>query len=331
MRFASPLFLLLLAVIPLMLWQERRRKKIKEPAILFSGHKPFGGINPSPRAKLLFLIPLARALAIALFIIALARPQAGQKNEEIYNQAIDIMLVLDTSTSMRAIDFKPANRFEAARKTAIEFVKGRRLDRIGIVVFSGLAYTQCPLTSDHDAVLNFLNEASIGMTEIDGTAIGSAIATAANRLKDSTGKSKVMILVTDGRNNMGEIDPLTASQAAGAVGIKIYSIGAGQPGGALYPVDDPLWGRQYVKMPEQELDESTLAKIAEATGGRYFRATDSESLQRIFKQIDEMEKTEIKTVKYTSYNELYGYALWPGIILLGLELLLSTAILRKIP
>jgi len=331
MRFASPLFLLLLAVIPLMLWQERRRKKIKEPAILFSGHKPFGGINQSPRAKLLFLIPLARALAIAFFIIALARPQAGQKNEEIYNQAIDIMLVLDTSTSMRAIDFKPANRFEAARKTAIEFVKGRRLDRIGIVVFSGLAYTQCPLTSDHDAVLNFLNEASIGMTEIDGTAIGSAIATAANRLKDSTGKSKVMILVTDGRNNMGEIDPLTASQAAGAVGIKIYSIGAGQPGGALYPVDDPLWGRQYVKMPEQELDESTLAKIAEATGGRYFRATDSESLQRIFKQIDEMEKTEIKTVKYTSYNELYGYALWPGIILLGLELLLSTAILRKIP
>ena len=331
MRFAYPLFLLLLAAIPFMLWEERRRKKNRQPALLFSDNTPFDGINPSPRAKLLFLIPLARTVAVALLIMALARPQAGQKNEEIYNQAIDIMLVLDTSTSMKAIDFKPANRFEAARKTAIEFVKGRRADRIGIVVFSGLAYTQCPLTSDHDAVLNFLDGAAIGMTEIDGTAIGSAIAAAANRLKDSTGKSKVIILVTDGRNNMGEIDPLTASQAAGAMGIKIYAIGAGQPGGALYPVDDPLWGRQYVKMPEQELDESTLAKIAEATQGRYFRATDSESLQRIFRQIDEMEKTEIKTVKYTSYNELYGYALWPGIILLGLELLLSTAVLRKIP
>lgn len=331
MRFASPLFLLLLFLIPLLIWDERKRKKLKYPAMLFPGTGAFSAINPSARVKLIFIPRVLRCCSILLLVFALARPQAGQKNEEISNQGIDIMLVMDTSSSMKAIDFKPENRFEAAKKVAKEFVKGRRYDRIGIVVFSGLAYTQCPLTSDHDSILNFLDQSHIGMTEIDGTAIGSAIATAANRLKGSTGKSRVMILVTDGRNNMGEIDPLTASQAASAMDIKIYAIGAGQPGGALYPVDDPMWGRQYVKIPEQELDETTLAKIAETTGGRYFRATDTDSLARIFKQIDEMEKTEIKTLKYTSYNELFIYFLWPALLLFGFELFLSNIYLRKIP
>jgi Ca-activated chloride channel family protein len=262
---------------------------------------------------------------------ALARPQAGQKSSEIYNQGIDILLALDTSTSMQAIDFKPANRFEAAKKVAKEFVKGRTHDRIGIVVFAGLAYTQCPLTADTDAVLNFLDQSAIGMTQVDGTAIGSAIATAVNRLKDSPGKSRVVILVTDGRSNIGEIDPLTAAQAAQALGARVYTIGAGQPGGALYPVDDPFFGRQYVKMPGQELDESTLAKIAETTGGRYFRATDSAALERIFKQIDSMEKSEIKTVKYTNYTELFGWMLWPAFILLLLEIALANTWLKRLP
>jgi Ca-activated chloride channel family protein len=330
MHFAHPLFLLLLLLIPALAWLERLRRA-RRRALLFPGTALMDGINPSPRAKLAFLPRALRYAALALFIVALARPQAGQKNEEISSQGIDIMLVLDTSTSMRAIDFKPDNRLAAARKVAMEFVKGRQYDRIGIVVFSGLSFTQCPLTIDHDAVLNFLSQVEIGMTEVDGTAVGSAIATAANRLKGANGKSRVIILLTDGRSNMGEIDPLTASRAAGALGIRIYTIGAGQPGGALYPVDDPFWGRRFVKIPEQEHDESTLAKIAETTGGRYFRATDSVSLARIFKQIDAMEKTEIKTVKYTSYTELFLYLLWPGFLLLGLELLLANTWLRKLP
>ncbi|OGS03714.1 MAG: aerotolerance regulator BatA [Elusimicrobia bacterium RIFOXYB12_FULL_50_12] len=331
MRFANPIFLLLLAALPLLYWYFKRRANRREPALLFPDFTQIENISPSARVKLAFLPKLLRYAALALFIAALARPQAGQKSEEIENLGIDIMLVLDTSTSMKAIDFRPANRFEAAKKVSREFVKGRAYDKIGIVVFSGFAYTQCPLTADHDSVLNFLDNTEIGMTTVDGTAIGSAIATAANRLKTSSGKSRVMILVTDGRNNMGEIDPLTASQAAAALGIKIYTIGAGQPGGALYPVDDPFFGRRYVKMPEQELDEDTLAKIAETTDGRYFRATDTKSLEKIFQRINTMEKTEIKTTKYTNYNELFGFFIWPAFLLLALELLLSKTWLRRLP
>lgn len=332
MRFANPVFLIiLLLLVPLVAWLELSRRRQRRAAIRFSDATSLEGINPSPRVKLRYLPKYLRYAALALVLLALARPQAGSKSEEISNQGIDIMLVLDTSSSMKAIDFKPSDRLEAAKKVAREFVAGRRYDRIGIVVFSGLAYTQCPLTVDHEAVLNFLDGTRIGMTEVDGTAVGSAVATAANRLKISTGKSKVMILLTDGRNNQGEIDPLTAAQAAGALGIKIYTIGAGQPGGALYPVDDPFYGRQYVKMPEQELDEGTLAQIAAATGGRYFRATDTVSLSNIFKQIDAMEKSEIKTQKYVRYTELFGYFLWPALFLLGSELLLAGLWLRTIP
>jgi Ca-activated chloride channel family protein len=330
MRFAHPLFLIiLLLVVPVAAWLEFTRKR--RATLRFSDASPIEGINPSPRVKLRFLPKYLRFAALVLALIALARPQAGTRSQEIYNQGIDIMLVLDTSSSMKAIDFKPSNRLEAAKKVAKEFVGGREFDRIGIVVFSGSAYTQCPLTVDHEAVLNFIDSTEIGMTEGDGTAIGSAIATAANRLKNSTAKSKVMILLTDGRNNMGDIDPLTASQAAATLGIRIYTIGAGQPGGALYPVDDPFYGRQYVKIPEQELDEVTLSKIADTTGGRYFRATDSASLAGIFKTINSMEKSEVKTLKYVSYNELFGYFLWPALALLGFEILLSGLWLRTIP
>jgi Ca-activated chloride channel family protein len=267
---------------------------------------------------------------IVLLFIALARPQSGQKTEEVYNQGVDIMIVQDTSSSMLAIDFKPDNRIEAAKKVAKEFVEKRKYDRIGVVIFSGFAFTQCPLTVDHEAVLNFIDQIEVNMTGGDGTAIGSAIATAANRLKDSPGKSKLMVLLTDGRNNAGEIDPVTAAQAAGALGIKIYTIGTGAPGGALYPVED-AWGKHYVKIPEQELDEDTLLKIAEATGGKYFRATDTASLENIIKTINEMEKTEIKSIKYTSYIEHFMFFLWPAVILLGLEIFLSSFWLRKIP
>jgi Ca-activated chloride channel family protein len=332
MRFASPLFFLLL-LIPLAyaLWVYFYGKNRNGAVIRFPDTGVLAQQPASLKVRLRNLPLWLRYAAFILLVIALARPQMGQKSEEIYNQGIDIMLVMDTSTSMKAIDFKPANRYEAAKKVAKEFVLGRKNDRIGIVVFAGLAYTQCPLTADHDAVLTFLDQSDIGMTEVDGTAVGSAIATAANRLKGSQGKSRVMILVTDGRNNAGEIDPLTAAQAAAALDIKIYAIGAGQPGGALFPVDDPLWGRRYVKIPEQELDESTLAKIAETTEGRYFRATDTASLASIFKQIDSMEKSEIKTLKYTNYTEYFWLFLWPGVGLLLLEIGIGMLWLRKLP
>jgi Ca-activated chloride channel family protein len=331
MRFANPLFLILAAVLLLGIIYRETRGTRRTAALRYSDTAPFRSINPSPRVKLRFLPRFLRYAVLVLMLLALARPQAGQQSEEIEAQGIDIMLLLDTSTSMQALDFKPADRLTAARKVARDFVAGRKYDRIGIAVFAGMAYTQCPLTIDHDAALDFLASTAIGMTEVDGTAIGSAIATAANRLKGGTGKSRVMILLTDGRNNAGEIDPLTAAQAAAALGIRIYTIGAGQPGGALYPVDDPFLGRRYVRIPEQELDEATLAKIAELTSGRYFRATDTASLAQIFKQIDTMEKTDIKTLKYTHYRELFGYLLWPALILLGCELALAGLWLRTLP
>jgi len=331
MRFADPLFFIfLIALLAVFAYRELTKER-RRAALTFSDTSPFKDINPSPRVKLRFLPRYMRYGVLVLVLLALARPQAGQQSEEIEARGIDIMMALDTSTSMRAIDFKPDNRLAAAKNVAREFVKGRKYDRIGIVVFSGLAYTQCPLTVDHEAALDFLDKTEIGMTEVDGTAIGSAIATAANRLKGSTGKSKIIILLTDGRNNLGEIDPLTAAQAAAALDIKIYTIGAGQPGGALYPVNDPFLGQQYVKIPEQELDESTLAKIAEISGGRYFRATDTASLSNIFKQIDSMEKSEIKTLTHVRYRELFGYFLWPALFLLGFELLISGFWLRTIP
>ena len=330
MRLANPIYLFILIIVAVAVFlKERYRTRSDNSVITFPG-QGFEGINPSPRVKLAFLPKVLRCLAVVLLLVAMARPQSGQNTEEIYNQGIDIMMVLDTSSSMLAIDFKPANRIEAAKRVAKQFVEGRKYDRIGVVIFSGLAFTQCPLTVDHEAVLNFIDQTEVNMTGGDGTAIGSAIATATNRLKDSPGKSKIMILLTDGRNNAGEIDPITAAQAAGALGVKIYTIGTGAPGGALYPVED-MWGKRYVKISEQELDEDTLLKIAEATGGRYFRATDTASLESILKTINEMEKTEIKSLKYTSYIEHFMYFLWPAFVLFMLEIFLSSFWLRRLP
>jgi Ca-activated chloride channel family protein len=331
MRFADPIyFIILIAVAIAVFLKEKYRSRKDNAVVTFSSTNSFEGINPSPKVKLAFLPKLLRFAAIVLLFIAMARPQSGQNTEETYNQGVDIMMLLDTSSSMLAIDFKPSNRIEAAKRVAKEFVQGRKYDRIGVVIFSGMAFTQCPLTVDHQAVLDYIDQVAVNMTGGDGTAIGSAIATATNRLKGSPGKSKIIILLTDGRNNAGEIDPLTAAQAAAALGVKIYTIGTGAPGGALYPVED-MWGKHYVKIPEQELDEDTLSKIAETTGGRYFRATDTASLENILKTINEMEKTEIKSVKYTSYIEHFRYFLWAALILFGLEIFMSTLWIRKLP
>ncbi len=331
MRFANPEFLLIIAVLlPLIYWHLKREEK-KRTGLEYSDTELFSNIQKSLRVQLRDLPKYLRYAALVLLIMAFARPQSGEKSEEVYNQGIDIMLVLDTSTSMRALDFAPDNRFDMTKKLAKEFVKGRKYDRIGVVVFSAVAFTQCPLTSDHEAVMNFIDQCDIGMTQTDGTAIGSAIATATNRLKNSPGKSKVIILITDGRNNMGEIDPLTASQAAAALGIKIYTIGAAKKGESLYPVDDPFFGRRYVKVNDQDLDEEALLKISDATGGRYFHATDRETFANIFKQIDLLEKVDIKSIQFTRYNELFGYFLWPAFFLLILEIFNTNVILRKLP
>lgn len=328
MHFANPNFLYLLLALPLIVWY--RWKYLASPRLVFSDTKILESIMPTLRARLRNVPDYIRYGVLALLIIAMARPQVGKNTEEISNSGIDIMLILDTSSSMKALDFQPKNRFEAARDVAKDFVNSRSHDRIGIVVFGGMAYTQCPLTIDHEALLNFLDQAAVDMTEVDGTAIGSAIATATNRIKNTSGKSKVMILLTDGRNNRGEIDPMTAAQAAAALDIKIYTIGCGAPGGALYPVDTPF-GRQLVRLPDNDLDEDMLAKIAETTNGRYFRATDTRSLQDIFHQIDSLEKTDIKALKHTSYTEKFHIYLFLAAILLALELALRYTLLRKLP
>jgi len=330
MRFANPVFLVL--IIPLVLagWYYFRVRLAKPPAIIYSGVASVKKARLKTEIDPEWFFTAGRLLVLFLLILALARPQAGMREQEYSASGIDIILCLDTSTSMRAVDFQPQNRLEAVKEVAREFVKGRKNDRIGVVVFSVASFTQCPLTLDYGAVDDFLEKVEIGMTQTDGTAIGTAIGTSVNRLKDSVAKSKVIILLTDGRNNAGEIDPVTAAKTAAAFGIKIYTIGAGKPGGALYPVDDPVFGRRFVPIAD-ELDEGLLSEIASLTGAKYFRAKDEKSLREIYKQIDQMEKTDIKTTEYTSYTELYMRFIVPAVILLLGIVGLSNTVFRRIP
>jgi len=272
---------------------------------------------------------ILRMIAIFIMVLAMARPQAGQKEEEIITEGIDIILTLDTSSSMKAEDFKPQNRLGAAKEVIKAFVKSRTNDRMGLVVFARHSFTQCPLTLDYGVLLDLLEKIDIGMIE-DGTAIGTAIANSVNRLRDSNAKSKVIILLTDGINNAGKIDPLTVAKTASVLGIKIYTIGAGKPGRVLYPVQDSIFGKRYARI-ETEIDESLLGDIAERTGGTYFRAKDEKGLREIYEIIGKLEKTKIETKEYVNYSELVGYFLLPGIIILLLEIILSNTLFRKIP
>ncbi|MBN1780113.1 VWA domain-containing protein [bacterium] len=276
--------------------------------------------------RLLFLLKLA---GLSCLVLAMARPQSGVQGEEVITEGIDIVLAMDISSSMLAEDIKP-NRVDAAKAVAAEFVKGRKNDRIGMVVFAGEAYTQCPLTLDYGVVLNFLKDIHVGMIE-DGTAIGMGLATGVNRLRTSEAKSKVIILLTDGRNNRGQIDPTTAAHLARSFDVKVYAIGAGTTQGtAPYPVDDPFFGKRYVAMPV-DIDEPMLRKVAGISGGKMFRATDRKSLETIYREIDEMEKTEIKVNEYTRYSELFHYFLIIGLGFLLAEVFLVNTRFRKIP
>ncbi|HNR66720.1 MAG TPA: VWA domain-containing protein [bacterium] len=328
-HFADPHFLLLLLVIPLLLYRHFRRRRQSSGTLRYSNLGLLKSGQQSGLSKYRWVPFLLRMLALIFLIVAFARPQAGQQEREILTEGIDIILSLDISSSMLAEDFKPNNRLEAAKLVGAKFIQGRQNDRIGLVVFAGQSFTQCPLTLDYGILLQFLQDIEIGMIE-DGTAIGMAIANCVNRLRNSEAKSKVVILLTDGRNNRGELDPVTAAKVAQAFGIRIYTIGAGKEGQALYPIDDPLFGRRYVPM-EVQIDEELLQRVAEVTGGKYFRATDETSLEKIYTEIGELEKTKIEIKEYTRYTELFVRFVVAAILLLLLELILSQTRFRKIP
>jgi Ca-activated chloride channel family protein len=328
-KFASPIFLILLGLVPLYLFWYFRRTKGRGASIRYSDLNLVRKARPSATLKMRHGLAILRAVGLSLLIVGLARPQSGRKSIDVETEGVDIMLVLDISGSMRAEDFKPQNRLHAAKEVIRDFIADRTSDRIGLVVFSRQSFTQCPLTLDYGVLLSFLEQVDFGMIE-DGTAIGLSIANAVDRLKDSKAKSKVAILLTDGVNNAGEIDPLTAAELAKTFGVKIYTIGAGKPGVALYPVDDPLFGRRYVPLQVQ-LDEETLKEIAARTGGRYFRAKDTEGLKRIYEEISALEKTEIKVKEYMQYSELFGYFAIYGFVFLAIELILANTKFRRIP
>jgi len=326
-EFASPWWLLLLIpVIGLFLWKRWRKKS----SLRYSNIGLVKGAKQSTKSKLYPVLSWLELIGLILIALACARPRSGYVEEKKFVEGLDIILAVDISSSMLAEDFKPNNRLEAAKLVAEEeFITKRSNDRIGLVIFASKAFTQCPLTLDYGALIEFLHSIETGQIE-DGTAIGNAIATAVNRLRDSKSKSKIIILLTDGINNRGSVDPITAARAAKALNVKIYTIGAGKRGYALYPVDDPIFGKRHVRMPV-ELDEKSLMEIANITGGMYSRATDTESLRQIFAEIDKLEKTKIETQYFTRNDELFRKFVILGLILLGLNLLLSNTIFRKLP
>jgi Ca-activated chloride channel family protein len=326
-RFEDPMVLLLLVLVPVVAWAQVRRSR-RGASIQYSAVdvvRAAGGTW----ARWTRHTPVGlRALALAALIVALARPQTGITTENVLTEGIDIVLVLDVSSSMLAEDLEP-NRLEAAKAVAVNFVAGRRNDRLALVAFAGQAFTQAPLTFDYGVVRSLIGELEIGMIE-DGTAVGMGLATAVKRLQASDAASKVVILLTDGRSNRGEIGPVTAAQMAQALDVRVYTIGAGSQGTARVPVQSPLGGTRYATM-EVDIDEPTLREVAEVTGGRYFRATDNESLESIYAEIDELERTEIEIENFTQFGEEFPLPLGLGFLLLMAELALSQTALRRLP
>ncbi len=326
MTFAHPYFFLLLLLVPLAVWLYLWREK-RPATFTLSTIGAFRGRKVSWRTRLCWL-PFALALlAFISGVVALARPQSSNAYSTESTEGINIVLALDISGSMLAKDLQP-NRFEAAKSVAGEFVSSRTYDNIGLVVFAGESYTQCPLTTDHAVLLNMINGVEMGLVN-DGTAIGSGLATAVNRLKEIKEGSKVVILLTDGTNNSGTIAPVTAAEIAASFGIRVYTIGVGTMGEALYPIQTYL-GVEYVSMPV-EIDEVSLKQIASATGGQYFRATDNNSLHKIYEEIDQLEKVKLKVESFTQKEELFPPYLWAALILLFAALLLRSTLFRRMP
>lgn len=316
-------------VIALMFFFRLRKRRTVSATIKYSDLRIVKRAARSGRQRFRPVLFLLRVLALALLIVAVARPRAGTEIIEENSEGIDIMVALDVSSSMQAEDFKPHNRLYVAKEEIKKFIERRPHDRIGLVVFARNSFTQCPLTVDHGVLLQFVDMVDFGVLD-DGTAIGMAIANGVNRLRESDAKSKVMVLLTDGVNNSGEIDPLTAANIAATFDIKIYTIGAGKPGNAMVPYDDPIFGKRYIYSPTR-IDEETLKEIADRTHGQYFRARSGEELEQIYDEIDTLEKTEIKTSSHMQYKELFEYFAYAGLIFLVLEMVLANSYFRKLP
>jgi Ca-activated chloride channel family protein len=281
-------------------------------------------------------LPWLSVIALALLVLAMGRPRRLQEVVTVTSEGIDIVLTLDISGSMQAEDFQPRNRFTVARDVLEQFIEGTEGDRLALVVFAAKAFTQCPLTLDYGMLDQLLQQVEIGMVDESGTAIGMAIATGAARLETSDATSRIIILLTDGMNNAGAIDPMTAAKAAGAIGVKVYAVGVGSEEGALIPVDDPVFGRTYARNPDgsyqrTEMDEASLREIARISGGKYYRAADPNALRAIYEEIRQLEQSKFETTEYRRYTELAGVFLWPGALLLALQALLSCTWLRKVP
>lgn len=326
-QFANPGFFWLLLLIPLLGFWYWRQRKYYYPSQTISSLIPFDTGHWSWRHLLNGALPFFRLLAIGFLVIALARPQTVMEREEIKAEGIDIVLALDISSSMLARDFEP-DRLGAAKSVAKDFISGRRNDQIGLVVFAAESFTQCPLTTDYNVLQNLIEETQSGLLE-DGTAIGMGLATGVNRLKKSQAESKVLILLTDGVNNRGSIDPMTAQRMAKKYNVTVYTIGIGSEGKAPFPVDT-RHGKRF-KQKKVNIDEELLETIANQTGGQYFRATSSDKLRRIYERIDEMEKTEINVSAFKRYDEQFLPFALLAAGLFALELISRYGLLKRLP
>ncbi|HKI95398.1 MAG TPA: VWA domain-containing protein [Gemmatimonadales bacterium] len=326
MSFARPLLLLLLLAIPAWWWLRTHRR---HPAARYSDLTPIAPV--AKRRRWIGELPVAlRSVALGAWILAAAGPRVGEAKREVTSDGIAIVLAVDVSSSMLSEDFTPSNRLDVAKQKSIDFIAGRKYDRIGLVSFAGEALTRVPLTTDYPVVEQAIRDLRVGELD-DGTAIGTAIATAANRLRGAPGKSKVIVLLTDGENNAGRVDPRTAAEAAKAFGIRIYTIGVGTEGEARLPVGRTPEGRlQFQTMPVK-IDEGLLRQIADQTGGRYFRATDGAALGRIFGQIDQLEKAPVRVTEYTQFEEAYRLPLLIGLGALAIELVLGATAVVRVP
>jgi len=331
LRFASPWFFLLLLLVPFLIWYRRWRHR--PPTMASSALFPVVGIGSSTVLRLQPLVPAIKYLALVLITVALARPQWGTERTEVQTEGINIVLALDLSESMAALDFKKkgrvVDRLEAVKGVVQDFVAGRSGDRIGMVVFGTHAYTQLPLTRDYNTMVSMLDRLKIGAAG-ERTAIGDAIGISIKRLADIESKSNIIILLTDGQSNAGELSPDTAGQIAKEKNIKIYTIGVGTRGKAPFLVNDPLFGERYVYQ-RVNIDEDTLNAIAEKTGGLYFRAENLSGLQQIYDTIDKLEKTEVKVDIFADYSEIYPWLLFPAILLLPLYVILRNTRYLVVP
>lgn len=327
MSFANPqYFFLLVLIVPAVVWYILRRKK-RFATLQVSNTFAFNGMKRSWKSRLDHSPFMLRIIAFILLVLVLCRPQSSNHFQDVTTEGIDIVIALDISSSMLAEDLRP-NRLEAAKKVASTFISGRPNDNIGLVTFAGESFTQCPMTTDHTVLLNLFGSIKSGLIE-DGTAIGLGLANAINRIKDSQAKSKVIILLTDGSNNRGDIDPQTAAEIAKTFGVRVYTIGVGRKGKAPYPFQT-AYGVQYQNI-DVDIDEPPLRQIAATTGGEYYRATSNNSLSQIYQKIDQLEKTKMNVHEYSKKHEEYRLFALAALLVLLLEIILRNTLLRRLP